>query len=322
MDEKIIFFAGRSNHELGTRIVELCEYDLAQIEYTLFADGEYKPKLGTNVRSKTVFIIQPTNATIHAAADNLYELLLLTDAAKRASAEKIIAVIPYFGNGRQERKDEPRTPISAKLSAKLLETAGVDRIITMDLHADAIQGFFEIPVDNLYASYLFVPIIKQLETPNMIFASADSGGTRRATAYAKHFDTDVVVCYKTRKKANEVDDKIMVIGDPTGKDIVIVEDIIDTAGTICKVSNALKLKGAKSITVFATHGIFSRNAYKNIEESCIEKCYITDSLQNSSEYVKNTPSCKKIEIIPSAELFAKAIRRNIKGNSIKELFLF
>ena len=317
MDEKIVFFAGRSNHSLGEEIVRLCEYDLSEVEYTLFADGEYKPKLGTNVRSKTVFIIQPTNATINAAADNLYELLLLADAAKRASAEKIIAVIPYFGNARQERKDEPRTPISAKLSVILLEAAGINRVITMDLHADAIQGFFEIPVDNLYASYLFVPIIKQIQTPNMIFASADSGGTRRATAYAKYFDTDVVVCYKTRKKANEVDDKIMVIGDPTGKDIVIMEDIIDTAGTICKVSNALKLKGAKSIKVFASHGIFSRDACQNIENSCIEKCYVTDSLGNGYNN-----SFKKLQIIPSADLFAKAIRRNIKGNSIKELFLF
>lgn len=316
-----MFFAGRSNHALGQRIIKASGYEMSPIEYTKFADGEYKPKLGTNVRSKTVFIIQPTNATIQATADNLYELLLIADAAKRASAEKLIAVIPYFANGRQERKDEPRTPITAKLSAKLLETAGVDRVITMDLHADAIQGFFEIPVDNLYASYLFVPIIKSLQTSTTIFAAADSGGTRRATAYAKYFDTDVVVCYKSRKRANEVD-KVMVIGDPAEKDVVIIEDIIDTGGTICKVSNALREKGAKSVTVFASHGIFSRDAYKKIENSFISKCYVTDSLPNADEFIKNDHGHRKVEIIPSAELFAKAIRRNIQGNSIKELFLF
>lgn len=321
MDKDIVFFVGRSNHSLGERIVQLCEFDLSQVEYTIFADGEYKPKLGTNVRGRTVYIIQPTNATIKAAADNLYELLLLVDAAKRASAEKIIAVIPYFGNARQERKDEPRTPITAKLSARLLEVVGINKVITMDLHADAIQGFFEIPVDNIYASYLFVPVIKKIMTPNTIFASADAGGMRRATAYAKHFETDVVACYKTRKKPNEVSE-VMVIGDPSNKDVIIIEDIIDTAGTICKASDALKTKGANSVKIFSSHGLFSRDAYKNIENSSIEKCYVTDSLQNGNEYLQQNPSFKKLDIIPSAELFAKAIRRNIKGSSIKELFLF
>lgn len=322
MDKEIVFFVGRANHPLGENIVKSCEYELANIEYTNFADGEYKPKLGTNVRGRNVFIVQPTNSTPQSASDNLHELLLLTDAAKRASAEKVIAVIPYFGSARQERKDEARTPITAKLSAKLLEAAGVDRVITMDLHADAIQGFFEIPVDNLYASFLFVPIIEKLKTANTMFASADSGGVKRATAYAKYFETDVVVCYKNRKKANEVDDKIMVIGDPSDKDIIIIEDIIDTAGTISKVSKALKEKGAKSIKVLASHGVFSGNAFKNIEESELEMCYVTDSLKNGGEYLKINPSFAKVQIIDSAELFAKAIRRNIKGSSIKELFLF
>lgn len=316
MNEEIIFFSGRGNSILGEEIIHLCEYEQAKIEYTTFADGEYKPKLGTNVRGRNVVIIQPTNATPGAPANNLYELLLLADAAKRASAEKVIAVIPYFGNARQERKDEARTPISAKLSAKLIEAAGVDRIITMDLHADAIQGFFEIPVDNLYASYMFAPIIKKIKTENTIFASADSGGAKRVSAYAKYFDAEMLVCYKTRKKANEVE-KIMVIGEPAGKDIIIIEDIIDTGGTICKVSDALKEKGAKSIQVFATHGVLSGQAHKNIEESSIQTCYVTDSLKSPIEYT-NT----KINIVPCGDLFAKAIRRNIKGRSIKELFLF
>ncbi len=320
MDGKIVFFVGRANKALGEKIVQLCEYDSSPIEYVGFADGEYKPKLGTNVRAKTVYIIQPTNSTLQATADNLFELLILTDAAKRASAEKVNAIIPYFGNARQERKDEARTPITAKLAAKLIEAAGVDRMITMDLHADAIQGFFEIPVDNLYASYLFAPIIEQMKTPNMIFASADSGGTKRATAYAKYFETDVVVCYKNRKKENEVN-KVMVIGDPSGKDVIIIEDIVDTGGTIAKVSRALKEKGANSIKVFVTHGVLSEKAYKNIEESSIEICYVTDSLKNADEYLKEH-EFSKLKVIPSADLFATAIRRNIQGKSVKELFLF
>jgi len=319
MDEKIVFFVGRANEQLGEEIVKLCEYERAPIEYTYFADGEYKPKLGENVRNKTVFIIQPTNSTKSASADNLFELLLLTDAAKRASAAKVNAVITYFGNARQERKDEARTPITAKLSAKLMEAAGIDRIITMDLHADAIQGFFEIPVDNLYASYLFVPLIEQMQTTNMMFASADSGGAKRVSSYAKKFDTEMVVCYKNRKKANEVD-QIMVIGDPSGKDIIIIEDIIDTGGTICKVSKALKEKGAKSIKVFATHGVFSENAYDNIMKSDIDVCYVTDSLKTGNEYLK-THNFPKLKIVSSADLFAKAIRRNIQGKSVKELFV-
>ncbi len=240
---------------------------------------------------------------------------MVTDAAKRASAEKVTAVIPYFGNARQERKDEARTPITAKMNAKLMEAAGIDRVITMDLHADAIQGFFEIPVDNLPASYLFAPIIEQIKTPDLMLASADSGGAKRVTAYAKHFDTEMVVCYKNRKKANEVD-KVMVIGDPSGKDIVIIEDIIDTGGTIAKVSKALKEKGAKSIKVFASHGVLSGNAYDNIMKSDIDMCYVTDSLKIE------THDFSKVKIISSADLFAKAICNNIQGKSIKKLFYF
>lgn len=320
MDEKNVFFVGRANAPLGNEIVQLCEYEASPIEYTKFADGEYKPKLGANVRNKNVFIIQPTNSTIEASADNFFEILLLTDAAKRASAAKVNAVIQYFGNARQERKDEARTPITAKLCTKLLEAAGVDRIITMDLHADAIQGFFEIPVDNLYASYLFVPVIEKIKTPDLMFASADSGGAKRVASYAKYFDTEMVVCYKNRKKANEVD-KVMVIGDPRGKDIIIIEDIIDTGGTISKVSDALREKGAKSITVFATHGVLSGSAYENIMQSNIDMCYITDSLKTGKDYL-STHNFSKLNIVSSADLFAKAIRRNIQGKSVKELFLF
>ncbi len=320
MDEKNVFFVGRANIPLGEEIVHLCEYEISPIEYTKFADGEYKAKLGANVRNKNVFIIQPTNATISASADNFFELVMLTDAAKRASAAKVNAVIPYFGNARQERKDEARTPITAKLCTKLLEAAGIDRIITMDLHADAIQGFFEIPVDNLYASYLFAPLINKIKTPDLMFASADSGGAKRVASYAKYFDAEMVVCYKDRKKANEVD-KVMVIGDPNGKDIIIIEDIIDTGGTICKVSNALKEKGAKSVQVFSTHGVLSGDAYDNIMKSEIDMCYVTDSLKKGKEYL-STHDFPKLQIVPSADLFAKAIRRNIQGKSVKELFLF
>ncbi len=318
--DNIVFFVGRSNKTLGEEIVRLCEYEESTIKYTTFADGEYKVQLEKNVRGKVVFIIQPTNATANAPANNLYELLLLTDAAKRASAEKVVAVIPYFGNARQERKSESRSPITAKLCVKLMEASGIDRIITMDLHADAIQGFFEIPVDHLYASYIFGPLIEKIQTENTMFAAADSGGAKRVSSYAKHFNKEFVVCYKDRKKENEVD-KIMVIGDPTGKDIIIIEDIIDTAGTICKVSNALREKGAKSITICATHGVLSGEAYNNISASCIDMCYITDSLSNANVFLQQHEH-KKIKVISCADLFAKAIRKNIQKKSINELFLF
>lgn len=316
----MVFFAGRGNKTLGKEIVRLCGKQ-ANIKYTIFADGEYKPQLEENVRGKVVFIIQSTNATIDAPANNLWELLLLIDAAKRASAEKVIAVIPYFGNARQERKSEPRTPITAKLSAKIIEAAGADRIITMDLHSDAIQGFFEIPVDNLYASYMFVDTIKDIINDNTIFASADAGGVSRVGKYAKYFNKEMIVCTKIRAKDNEVE-KVTVIGNPENKDIIIIDDIIDTAGTMSKVCDALKQKGAKKISIFSSHGVLSGNAYQNIEKSAIDRCYISDSLDNASIFLQHNPEYKKIQIISCANLFAKAINRNIEKKSIKELFLF
>jgi len=240
--------------------------------------------------------------------------LLMVDAAKRASAKRIIAVIPYFGFARQDRKDQPRVPIGSKLVANMLAAAGVSRVMTMDLHADQIQGFFEVPVDHLYASAVFSQAIKDLNLPNLIMASPDMGGSKRAYAYAKHLEADVVICYKQRKKANNID-KMFVIGDVEGKDVVLVDDMIDTAGTLTKAADLMKEKGATSVRAICTHPILSGSAYERIEKSALTELLVTDTIPLKQE-------CSKIRVISVADLFAKVIYKVHNYESISSYFIF
>lgn len=302
-------FGCRATNILAQKICDNLDVDLGLSSCPVFADGEFEPCYEETIRGSHVFIVQSTPPP----ADNLLELLLMVDAAKRASAYKIIAVIPYFGYARQDRKDKPRVSIGAKLIADLLSAAGIDRVITMDLHADQIQGFFDMPVDHLYASALFVPFIETLGLDNIVVASPDVGGTKRANTYAKMLDADMVICHKTRAKANEVG-SMTVIGDVAGKDVIIVDDMIDTAGTMTKAANLMKSVGAKSVRAFAAHGVLSGPAIERIEKSELEEVYFTDSLPP-----KSTLS-SKIKYISVAEAFAQAIKRVYKNQSISSLY--
>jgi ribose-phosphate pyrophosphokinase len=302
-------FGCRSSQYLTEKICDSLNVDMGQSSCPVFADGEFEPCYEETIRGSHVFIVQSTPPP----ADNLLELLLMIDAAKRASAYKVIAVIPYFGYARQDRKDKPRVSIGAKLVADILSAAGVDRIITMDLHADQIQGFFDVPVDHLYASTLFVPFIEEMGLDNLVIASPDVGGTKRANTYAKMLETDMVICHKTRSKANEVG-SMTVIGDVVGKDVIIVDDLIDTAGTITKAANLMKKVGAKSVRAFAAHGVLSGPAVERIEKSELEEVYFTNSIQHS-----NLQS-SKIKFISVADAFAQAIKRVYKNQSISSLY--
>jgi ribose-phosphate pyrophosphokinase len=302
-------FGCRATQYLSGKICDSLDIDLGKSSCPVFADGEFEPCYEETIRGSHVFIVQSTPPP----ADNLLELLLMIDAAKRASAYKVIAVIPYFGYARQDRKDKPRVSIGAKLVADLLSAAGVDRIITMDLHADQIQGFFDVPVDHLYASALFVPYIENLGLENIVVASPDVGGTKRANTYAKMLESDMVICHKTRAKANEVG-SMTVIGDVVGKDVIIVDDMIDTAGTITKAANLMKNVGANSVRAFAAHGVLSGPAIERIEKSELEAVYFTDSIQN------HKPQSDKIKYISVADAFAQAIRRVYKNQSISSLY--
>ena len=248
-------------------------------------------------------------------AENLLELLLLIDSAKRASAGYITAVIPYFGYARQDRKDKPRVPISAKLIAKMIEAAGADRIVTMDFHAEQIQGFFDIPVDHLKSNAIFIPHLSGMDMSNMIFASPDVGGVKRARGYAKHFNCNLVICDKEREVANQVKN-IQVIGDVKGKDVILVDDLVDTAGTLCKAAQALLDEGAKSVRALCTHPVLSGPAYERIEESVIEEILVTDTIPLKEDKVKN-----KIKVLSCGKLFARAIRNTHEYRSIAALFV-
>tara|TARA_B100000609_G_scaffold194861_1_gene188020 strand:- start:1370 stop:2221 length:852 start_codon:yes stop_codon:yes gene_type:complete len=274
-----------------------------------FSDGEFEPSFNETLRGADVFIIQSTTPP----SDNLMELLLMIDAARRASAYKINAVIPYFGFARQDKKGKPRVPIGAKLIANLLTTAGADRVMTMDLHADQIQGFFDIPVDHLYSSSVFIPFIQSLNLPNLTIAAPDMGGSNRANTYAKFLNSEMVVCYKHREKANEVG-KMMLIGDVTGKDIVIVDDMVDTAGTLTKAAELMVELGANSVRAVCTHGVFSGPAYERINNSVLEEIIVTDTIS------KNHGS-DKVKVISIAELFANSIDAVLKNESISKNFL-
>ena len=273
MNRPFKIFTGRSSRKIALSIASALNSELGAQNIIEFSDGEFEPSFNESIRGADIFIVQSTMPP----ADNLMELLLMIDAAKRASAYKINAVIPYFGYARQDKKGKPRVPIGAKLIANLLTTAGVDRVLTMDLHADQIQGFFDKPVDHLYSSAVFIPYIQSLNLPNLTIAAPDMGGSNRANTYAKFLNSEMVVCYKQREKANEVG-KMMLIGDVTGKDIVIVDDMVDTAGTLTKAAELMKDLGANSVRAICTHGVFSGPAYQRIDDSVLEEIVVTDTI--------------------------------------------
>lgn len=313
METKVKIFSCRASYYLAHKIAECYGTDLGKVTVSQFSDGEFQPSFEETVRGSDVFIIQST----FPPADNLLEMLLMVDAAKRASAKEIIAVLPYFGYARQDRKDKPRVAIGAKLVANLLISAGVTRIITMDLHADQIQGFFDVPVDHLYGSSIFLPYIQNLELPNLTIAAPDMGGSKRANSYAKYLKCDIVICYKQRKVANKVD-SMTVIGDVEGKDIVLVDDIVDTAGTLAKASDMMMDKGAKSIRAVCSHPILSGNAYETIEKSSITELIVTDTIPLKKGYEEIT---SKINVLSVADLFADVFEMVHNQQSISTKFI-
>jgi len=310
MSQKAIvsIFSGRHSRYLAEKIAESYGIPLGQSIVTEYSDGEFQTSYEENIRGRDVFIVQSTTPP----ADNFMELLMMIDAAKRASARKITAVIPYFGYGRQDRKDKPRVSIASKLNANLLIAAGLQRLITIDLHADQIQGFFDVPVDHVYASSIFGPYLKKLNLPELIMASPDTGGTRRAASYAKALNTEFVICYKQRAKPNVIE-QMQLIGDVEGKDVVIVDDIIDTAGTITKAASLIMDKGANSVRAFCTHPIFSGSAYERISKSAFDEVIVTDTVPLKQDN-------EKITVLSTANLFAEVIRRVQNYESISSLF--
>ncbi len=294
---------------LGEKIAISYGSTLGNVHISRYSDGEFQPSFEETIRGTRVFIIGSTNPS----SENLMELLLMIDAAKRASARHIIAVIPYFGWARQDRKDKPRVPIAAKLAAKMIETAGATRIITMDLHADQIQGFFEKPVDHLFASTLFLPYVKDLGLNNLCIASPDMGGSKRAYAYSKALACEVVICYKQRAKANMIS-HMELIGDVQGKNVVLVDDMVDTAGTLTRAADLMIERGAESVRAITTHGLLSGDAYEKIEKSKLKELIVTDSIPIN-------PAVKKIKILSCAELFADVMHRVHHNVSISSKFL-
>ncbi|MCD4794681.1 MAG: ribose-phosphate pyrophosphokinase [Bacteroidales bacterium] len=309
MNSKIKIFTGQATRYLTEKITKSYGINLGKSFVLRFSDGEYQPGYEETVRGNFVFIVQST----FQPTDNLFELLLMIDAAKRASAYKVVAVIPYFGFARQDRKDKPRVAIGAKLIADLLSSAGVDRIITMDLHADQIQGFFNIPVDHLYASAIFIPYIKNMRLDNIVIASPDTGGTKRANAYAKFLGTPMVIGYKFREKANEISE-MHIIGNVKDKNVIMVDDIIDTAGTIIKAAEVLIAKGAKSVRAFTTHPVLSGTAFERIEKSQLTELIVSDTIPLKKE-------SSKIKVLSVADLFADIIDKVYNYQSISASFL-
>jgi ribose-phosphate pyrophosphokinase len=309
MESRVRFFAGSASKEVAEKIAASYGSVLGKVKLIRFSDGEIQISFEESVRGKKVFLIQSTMPP----AENLMELLLLIDAAKRASAEEIVAVLPYFGYARQDRKDQPRVAIGAKLVADMLAVAGATRVITMDLHADQIQGFFDVPVDHLYASTLFMPHITALNLPNLTIAAPDMGGSKRANAYAKHLKCDMVICYKQRTQANVVD-HITAIGETEGRNIVLVDDLIDTGGTLCKAADMMMERGALSVRAVCTHGVLSGRAYENIQNSKLTELIVTDTIPHSN------PG-SKIKVISVADLFAKVIYNIEHLESISSHFI-
>ncbi len=302
-------FACTNSRVLAEKITKSFGSELGNIIISKYSDGEFQPSYEESIRGTRIFIIGSTNPS----SENLMELLLMVDAAKRASARHITAVIPYFGWARQDRKDKPRVPIAAKMIARMIESAGATRVMTMDLHADQIQGFFQIPVDHLYASTIFLPYIQSLKLDNLCIASPDMGGSKRAYAYAKTLNSDVVVCYKQRKKANIIS-HMELIGDVEGKNVVLVDDMVDTAGTLAKAGDLIIEKGAKSVRAICTHGVLSGNAYDKIEKSKLEELIVTDS-------VPRIKSNSKIKVLSCADLFADVMHNVHNNESISSKFI-
>ncbi|MBR4133625.1 MAG: ribose-phosphate pyrophosphokinase [Bacteroidales bacterium] len=318
---RMAIFACRASRDFAAKVIDglnaikspgEAELRLGDLEVTPFSDGEFQPAYMESVRGATVFLIQST----FPPAENLMELLLCIDAAKRASADKVIAVIPYFGWARQDRKDKPRVSIGAKLAANLLRAAGADRVMTCDLHADQIQGFFDFPVDHVYASKVFIPAIKAMKIPDLAIAAPDMGGAKRANAYARDLRCPVIICHKSRAKANVVS-KITAIGEVEGKNIIIVDDMIDTAGTLTKAADVLMDMGAASVRACATHGILSGAAFDNINASKLTEVFITDTIP-----LPEGKDTHKIKVMSMTGTFASIIRKVYNYEPISPEFIF
>lgn len=309
MNPSVKIFSGTGSQQLAEKIAQRFGATLGKINIQQFSDGECQPIFLESIRGDYVFLVQSTCSP----TDNLMQLLLMIDAAKRASAYKVVAVIPYYGYARQDRKDKPRVAIGAKLIATLLEAAGADRVITMDLHAPQIQGFFDVPVDHLDSSAIFIPYIDQLRLPNLSFAAPDVGSTNRVREIASYFNAEMVICDKHRKRANEIA-SMVVIGDVTGRDVVLVDDICDTGGTLAKAAGLLKEKGARSVRALITHPVLSGKAFENIENSVLEELVVCDTIPLKKE-------SPKIKVISVADLFAIAIRNAYENKSITSLFV-
>ena len=309
METPVKIFSCTQSKELSKSISEHFGQELGNVNFSHYSDGEFQPSFEESVRGARIFIIGST----HPSSDNLMEMLLMLDAAKRASARHITAVIPYFGWARQDRKDKPRVPIGAKLIANLLEAAGATRIMTMDLHADQIQGFFEKPVDHLFASSIFIPHLKKMNLDNLTVASPDMGGSKRAYAYSKFLASDVVICYKQRAKANVIS-HMELIGDVTGKNVVLVDDMVDTAGTLTKAADLMMERGALSVRAICTHALLSGDAYEKIENSKLEELIVTDSIPPKKE-------SEKVKVLSCAKLFAEIMYNVHHNKSISEKYI-
>jgi ribose-phosphate pyrophosphokinase len=309
MNPSVKIFSGTGSQKLAEKIAHRFGTKLGKVNISRFSDGEIQPVFMESIRGDYVFLIQST----FSPSDNLMELLLMIDAAKRASAYKIVAVIPYYGYARQDRKDKPRVAIGSKLLANILVTAGADRVITMDLHAAQIQAFFEIPVDHLDSSAIFIPYIEQLKLQNLTFAAPDVGSSNRVREIASYFNAEMVICDKHRKRANEIA-SMVVIGDVTGRDVVLIDDICDTGGTLAKSAALLIEKGAKSVRALCTHPVLSGKAYENIDQSVLEELVVCDTIPLKQE-------SKKIKVLSVADLFAIAIRNAYENRSITGLFI-
>lgn len=313
MQESAKIFSGTATRYLAEQIAAASGERLGEVSISHFSDGEFQPSFEETVRGELVFIVQST----FPPSDNLFELLLMIDAAKRASAKRIVAVMPYFGFARQDRKDKPRVSIGAKLVANMLTAAGVDRIMTMDLHADQIQGFFEVPVDHLFASSIFLPYIKEMGLSDLVMAAPDTGGTKRANAYAKHLGVDMAICYKQRKVANRIE-SMTVIGDIKDKNVVLVDDMVDTAGTLTKAADMMMEQGARSVRAVCTHAVLSGDACKRVAASSLAELIVTDTIPISPE---NRAITDKIKPLSVAQLFADVIRRVRSHESISSHFI-
>ena len=312
-EHKIKIFACRASKEFATKVAKAMNLELGAADILTFSDGEFQPCLNESVRGATIFIIQST----FPPCENLFELLQMIDAAKRASAHKVIAVMPYYGWARQDRKDKPRVSIGAKLVANMLQAAGCDRVMTCDLHADQIQGFFDFPVDHVYASAVFLPYIKAKNIENLAIAAPDMGGAKRANAYARYLECPVIICHKSREKANVVG-SITAIGDVKGKNVIIVDDMIDTAGTLAKAANVLKDMGALSVRACATHPVLSGPAYDRIAESALEEVIVSDTIPLSSDPAKDK---SKITVLTMTDIFASIIDKVYNYEPISTSFI-